>query len=80
MDLDTRHIGDIREHQPATSTRSHLEPLLTSKEVAAALHVSPSTLCRWRENHEGPPWVNLGSIPRYRAHDIAQWTESQLQK
>ena len=57
-----------------------LEKLLTSKEVSALLHVSQSTLCRWRENHDGPPWVNLGAIPRYRAPDLATWTEGRLQK
>lgn len=56
-----------------------LDRLLTSKEVAVLLQVSPSALCRWRETHDGPPWVSLGNIPRYRAVDIAQWTESRLQ-
>lgn len=62
------------------ATSTVVEPLLTSKEVAALLHVSPATLCRWRERHEGPPWVNLGGIPRYRAADLARWTDSRVQK
>ena len=62
-----------------TST-TELERLITSKEVAALLQVSQSTLCRWREQHQGPPWINLGGIPRYRPDDIARWTESQLQR
>lgn len=61
------------------TTTTTLDRLLTSKEVAALLRVSQSTLCRWRETHEGPPWVSLGSIPRYRAVDIARWTESRTQ-
>jgi predicted DNA-binding transcriptional regulator AlpA len=80
MTLETRRSGHSREQLPATSTRGPLEPLLTSKEVAALLQVSASTLCRWRDHHDGPPWINLGGIPRYRAHDLARWTESQLQK
>ena len=63
MTLESRHSGHSRERLPATSTRSPLEPLLTSKEVAALLQVSASTLCRWREHHDGPPWINLGGIP-----------------
>ena len=31
-----------------------LPVLLTSKEVARALKVSPSTLCRWRQSGLGP--------------------------
>ena len=59
---------------------SVLEQLLTSKEVSALLHVSQSTLCRGRENHDGPPWIDLAGLPRYRALDLAAWTESRLQK
>ena len=80
MNVETRRPGHNPEHLPATSARSPLEPLLTSKEVAALLQVSASTLCRWREHHDGPPWINLGGIPRYRAHDLARWTEGQLQR
>lgn len=62
------------------TTPTVIDRLLTSKEVAALLQVSQSTLCRWREHHDGPPWVNLGGIPRYRANDLERWTESRLQK
>lgn len=61
-------------------TTPTLDRLLTSKEVAALLQVSASTLCRWREHHDGPPWINLGGIPRYRTHDLERWTESRLQR
>jgi predicted DNA-binding transcriptional regulator AlpA len=66
--------------RPLTSSARTLEPLLTAKEVGAILQVSASTLCRWREHHQGPPWIKLGGIPRYRSNDVANWTESQLQR
>jgi predicted DNA-binding transcriptional regulator AlpA len=68
------------EQLPAASGRTQLQPLLTSKEVAALLQVSASTLCRWRDHRQGPPWINLGGIPRYRTDDLTNWTESHVQR
>jgi hypothetical protein len=42
--------------------------------------VSASTLCRWRDHRQGPPWINLGGIPRYRTDDLTNWTESHVQR
>lgn len=51
-----------------------LQRLLTSAEVARALRVSPSTLCRWRQTGHGPRVVWLSaSCPRYRRQDVEAW-------
>ncbi|MGD8194840.1 helix-turn-helix transcriptional regulator [Herbiconiux sp. P18] len=50
-------------------------PLLTSTQVAERLHVSTATLCRWRQRHEGPSWIKLGRVPRYRADDVEAFIE-----
>jgi predicted DNA-binding transcriptional regulator AlpA len=52
-----------------------LEALLTSREVAAILRVSPSTLSRWRDRGEGPAWVDLGGMPRYQLDEIRSWVK-----
>lgn len=52
-------------------------PLLTSSEVAALLHVSTSTLTRWRQRGEGPPWLQLGGLPRYSSSDVSSWLDTQ---
>lgn len=51
-----------------------LPVLLTSKEVARALKVSPSTLCRWRQSGLGPrvTWLTP-TCPRYRQADVDGW-------
>ena len=49
--------------------------LLTSKEVAAQLSVSQSTLSRWRDFKLGPEHVNLAGITRYRAEDVQAYIE-----
>lgn len=53
-----------------------LERLLTSAEVAEALQISPSTLCRWRQVGHGPrvTWLTPFS-PRYQREDVAAWVK-----
>jgi len=53
-----------------------LPVLLTSREVAVALQVSPATLCRWRQMGHGPRVVWLSPYaPRYRPEDVTKWLE-----
>ena len=58
------------EHTPLVS------PLLDTREVAAYLKVSESTLSRWRADRKGPPFVRLGGITRYRADAVETWLGS----
>lgn len=48
-------------------------PLLDSREVAAYLRVSESTLSRWRSLGSGPPFMRLGGIARYRVEAVDRW-------
>lgn len=52
--------------------------LLTSSEVAKILGVTPSTLCRMRQNGTGPRcvWVT-DHAPRYREDDLIAYIESR---
>ena len=63
-----------------TSPETEITPLLTSREVAQLLHVSTATLSRWRDRREGPSWVDLRGIPRYRIQDIRTWTDQRTQQ
>jgi len=58
------------------SSREALPILLTSREVAVALKVSASTLCRWRQTGSGPrvTWLSP-TCPRYRRTDVEVWLE-----
>lgn len=55
---------------------SGLPRMLTTSQVAQALHVAPSTVCRWRTQGIGPRvfWVAPAS-PRYRQADVLAWLE-----
>ena len=58
---------------------AELEGLLSSKEVAVLLGVSPSTLSRWRFEGDGPQYLKLGRGPkaiiRYRRSDVAAYLD-----
>ena len=50
-----------------------VSPLMHSREVAAYLKVSESTLSRWRSAGTGPPFLLLGGIARYRLDAVDRW-------
>ncbi|MCT1986602.1 helix-turn-helix domain-containing protein [Dermacoccus abyssi] len=50
-----------------------VSPLMHSREVAAYLKVSESTLSRWRSAGTGPPFLRLGGIARYRIDAVDAW-------
>ena len=50
-----------------------VSPLMHSREVAAYLKVSESTLSRWRSAGTGPPFLRLGGIARYRLDAVDLW-------
>lgn len=56
-----------------------MSPLLDSREVAAYLKVSESTLSRWRTDQKGPPFLRLGGgVIRYKLDAVDTWLESLL--
>ena len=52
-----------------------VSPLMHSREVAAYLKVSESTLSRWRSAGTGPPFLRLGGIARYRLDVVDRWLD-----
>lgn len=50
-----------------------VSPLMDSREIAAYLTVSESTLSRWRSAGQGPPFLRLGGIARYRIDAVDAW-------
>lgn len=50
-----------------------VSPLMDSREIAAYLKVSESTLSRWRSAGQGPPFLRLGGIARYRIDVVDAW-------
>lgn len=53
------------------------EPLLTTHDAAAYLHVSPRTLEKWRLHGGGPRYRKLVHRVVYTQLDIDTWVEEQ---
>ena len=49
------------------------EPLLTTAEAAAYLHLAVQTLCDWRWRGHGPAYIRLGRRIRYRPEVLDAW-------
>lgn len=53
------------------------ERLLTAKDAASLLRLSPSWLAKARMRGDGPPYVKLGRSVRYCASALAKWTRTR---
>jgi len=51
--------------------------LLTTKEVAAFLKISPVTLEMWRAENKGPKFIKVGRYVRYSTTDLAEYVRRQ---
>ncbi len=52
--------------------------LLTEKDAAQFLRLSPATLRNMRPKGRGPLYIKVGSIVRYRYADLMTWIESRV--
>ena len=53
------------------------ERLLTAKDAADRLRLSPSWLAKARMRGDGPPYVKLGRSVRYGGSALAKWTRTR---
>lgn len=54
-----------------------MERLLFTEEVAEALGRPPRTLRQWRYLGEGPTYLKVGALVRYRPRDVEEWLKAQ---
>jgi predicted DNA-binding transcriptional regulator AlpA len=54
------------------------ERLLTAKDAANFLRLSPSWLAKARGRGDGPPYMKLGRCIRYGEGALLQWTKSRV--
>lgn len=52
-----------------------MESLLNETQVSEKIQVSLACLRRWRLRGEGPPYVKVGPLVRYRPEAIADWVQ-----
>lgn len=71
--VDNEQSARSLVHYPGVT----VESLLTSREVAEILRVSPATLSRWRDRNVGPAWSDFYGMPRYELETVARWVQDQ---
>ena len=59
---------------------NNLEVLLDTTQAAKHLNIRPQTLNRWRHEGNGPPFVKIGSLVRYRQQDLSIWIGTRVRK
>lgn len=72
-------LGVLRQTQPATGGPNELKisGLLSTKEAAAHLGLSPRTLDFWRHRGCGPRWRRIGAKAiRYALEDLIAFAAS----
>ena len=57
---------------------AELEPLLSTRDLAAYLGVPVATLYGWRYQDVGPQSFRVGRHLRYRLGDVEEWLRSQI--
>jgi predicted DNA-binding transcriptional regulator AlpA len=76
-----RQKGKVAESplhsQPAPEPNGR-ERLLTAKDTADRLLLSPSWLAKARMRGDGPPFVKLGRSIRYSEGALAEWMKSRV--
>jgi predicted DNA-binding transcriptional regulator AlpA len=60
-------------NETQTTGRVAGKTLLDTKAVASQLDIKPNTLAQWRISGDGPRFINVGRLVRYRQEDVDEW-------
>jgi predicted DNA-binding transcriptional regulator AlpA len=66
--FDSAWLRTFRELVEDVSTA-----LMDEKELCSTLGIAAVTATKWRAKGEGPPFVKLGRLVRYRRTEVAEW-------
>lgn len=65
--------------RPIPSTApADLEPLLDTEAAARLIGATPSLLIKFRSTGDGPPFVKMGHLVRYRPADLREWVAANV--
>ena len=54
--------------------------LISSKQAAAVLGISPGTLENWRVRGYGPPYIKISNLVKYEEGAVYEWIGKQTTK
>ena len=70
---DSPPPDDVRPRGTTVYTKDGPQVILTTREAAALLTLSPSMLQRYRVKGGGPRYLQIGSAVRYARVDLLEW-------
>ena len=75
------HLAAQQQHaHDDASTHSMItmaSPLIDERQLCVDLGISSVTATKWRANAEGPPFIKVGRLVRYRRADVEAWLASR---
>lgn len=54
--------------------------LISSKQAASILGISPGTLENWRVRGYGPPYIKISNLVKYEEGAVYEWIGKQTTK
>ena len=70
----------VKQAGQPTSNGGNPTEMLSTKDAAAALNLSPSTLTKWRLTGGGPKYAKLGGRVFYRRTEIDLFVASKIRR
>lgn len=71
-----QHHRPPQEH-PGSASLATNSPLIDEKQLCAELGISSVTATKWRAKADGPPFIKVGRLVRYRRADVEAWLTSR---
>lgn len=78
IDASTLPPGDLEpRNDNGRPDALHGSALIDEKQLCAELGISVVTATKWRAKAEGPPFIKVGRLVRYRRSDVEAWLRSR---
>lgn len=61
----------------AGANPTHISRFIDERQLCADLGISSVTATKWRARAEGPPFIKVGRLVRYRRADVDAWLASR---
>lgn len=85
QDLETS-CGDHKNREESSNLEQRKQSKLLDPVGAGIVlggedtPIASATLADWRTKRQGPPYLKIGRLVRYREEDLASWLDSRLIK
>ena len=59
------------------ATQNMIDALLSDRDIARIMGFSVHTVRRWRFLNQGPRYLKISNLVRYRVEDVKAWLETR---